>query len=44
MFVGGEDVLSLFLSEMGIKEAFIGDMNIYRRDGSYFYIELETED
>ena len=44
MFVGNEDILSLFLAEMGIREAFVGDTNIYRRDGGYFYIELETED
>jgi len=41
MFIGDEDILSLFLSEMGIKEAFVGDTSIYRRDGGYFYIELE---
>ena len=44
MFIGDEDVLSLFLSEMGIKEAFVGDTSIYCRDGSYFYIKLELED
>jgi hypothetical protein len=32
MFISDEDILSLFLSEMGIKEAFIGDTSIYRRD------------
>jgi hypothetical protein len=44
MFIGDEDILSLFLSEMGVKEAFVGDTSIYRRDGGYFYIELELED
>jgi len=44
MFISDEDILSLFLSEMGIKEAFIGDTSIYRRDGGYFYIKLELED
>ena len=41
MFVGDTDILHLFLADMGIREAYIGNERIYLREGGYFYLELE---
>lgn len=42
--VNGAQITSLFLKDMGIKDATIGGENIYSRSGGYIYIELKTTD
>lgn len=41
--VGAEEITSLFVGEMGIKTACVGDAQIYNRTSSYVYIQLTTE-
>lgn len=42
--VNGSQVTSMFLKEMGIKDATVGGESIYSRNGGYIYIELKTTD
>lgn len=42
--VNGAQITSLFLKDMGIKDATVGTENIYSRTGGYIYIELKTTD
>lgn len=42
--VGEEQISSLFVGDMGVKTALIGDETIYQRSGGYFYLELVTEE
>ena len=38
--VGEDQIKDLFVGDMGIKSAAIGDETIYTRPGGYIYIEL----
>ena len=41
--IDGQQITSLFLKEMGIKDATVGNEPIYSRPGGYLYIELKTK-
>lgn len=41
---GEEQISSLFVGDMGVKTALVGDETIYQRSGGYFYLELVTEE
>lgn len=42
--IGEDQIKDLFVGEMGIKSAVIGDETIYTRPGGYIYIELNTKE
>ena len=42
MNVGEEPITSLFIGEMGIKTAIVGEEIIYNRTGGFIYIYLDT--
>ena len=44
MNIGSEAITDLFLGEMGIKEACVGDKTVYTREGGYFYLTLDTNE
>lgn len=44
LYVGEEQISSLFVGDMGVKTALVGDETIYQRPGGYFYLELVTEE
>lgn len=33
----------IFVGDMGIKEAYLGDKLVYTRPGAHFYLELSTK-
>lgn len=41
--IGEEQLTELFVGEMGIKNACIGEELIYTRQGGYLYIELNEK-
>lgn len=41
--VGEEQLKELFVGEIGIKNACIGDETIYTRPGGFLYIELNEK-
>lgn len=40
--VGLDELTETLIGEMGIKDAILGDVPIYTRQGGYFYLELYT--
>lgn len=42
--VGSDQISSLMIGEMGIKNVAVGDETIYTRPGGYFYLELDTKE
>jgi hypothetical protein len=40
VYVSTEQISSLFVGEMGVKRALVGEEQIYERSGSYVYIQL----
>lgn len=42
--VGEEQIKEMFVGEMGIKNACIGEETIYTRAGGYLYIELSEKE
>lgn len=44
VIVGDDTITEMFLQEMGIKEAYMGDEPIYQRKGGYFYLILNTKE
>lgn len=34
----------IFVGDMGIQEIYLGDVLIYKRESSYCYLELSTND
>lgn len=42
--VGTEEIKELFIGNMGIKTAAVGDEIIYERPGAYVYIQLVTDE
>lgn len=42
--VGADAISQLFIKDMGIKTAAIGNEIIYTRPGGYFYLELNTDE
>lgn len=42
--VGNDQIESLFVGDMGIKEIVVCDEVVYTRPGGYLYIELITEE
>lgn len=40
VYVSTEQISSLFVGEMGVKRALVGEEQIYERSGSYAYIQL----
>lgn len=42
--VGEDQIKDLFVGDMGIKSAAIGDETIYTRPGGYIYLELVLEE
>lgn len=42
--VGSEEIKTMFVGDMGIKTAAIGDEKIYERVCSYVYIQLISDD
>lgn len=41
--VGAEQVASLMVGEMGVKDAYVGETPVYARTGGYIYLILETD-
>lgn len=41
MEVNEKEITELFIGEMGVKSAFVGNEEIYTRPGAYCYLELE---
>lgn len=44
IYEGADQVASLTIGEMGIKNVSVGDATIYTRPGGYFYLELDTKE
>lgn len=44
MNAGQDEIVDVFVGNMGIKSVHIGDETVYMRSGGYFYIELDTSD
>lgn len=42
--VGEDQIDTIFIGAMGIKEITVGDEVVYARPGGYFYLELNTEE
>ena len=42
--VGADAISQLFIKDMGIKTAAIGNEIIYTRQGGYFYLELNADE
>lgn len=44
IYEGADQIASLTIGEMGIKNVAVGDEIIYTRPGGYFYLELDTKE
>lgn len=42
--VGSDEIKTMFVGDMGIKTAAIGEEKIYERVSSYVYIQLISDD
>lgn len=40
--IDARTIEEIFTGEMGIKEVYAGEANVYTREGGYIYITLET--
>ena len=40
--IGAQDINSMFIGDMGIYAAYIGDKKIYERTGSFIYLRLQS--
>lgn len=40
--IGTDEIESLFVGEMGIKTAAVGEDIVYQRPGAYVFIELQN--
>lgn len=42
IFVGGTPTSNMFSGDIGVKELIFEENKIYKRQGGYFYLELDT--
>lgn len=43
LIIGEQSPAGLFVGEMGVKTACVGEQTLYERAGGYVYLELESE-
>lgn len=43
LIIGEQSLAGLFVGEMGVKTACVGEQTLYERAGGYVYLELESE-
>lgn len=41
--IGEEELTTIFVGEMGIKQVCVGNESLYKRPGGYLYLELDTK-
>lgn len=43
LIIGEQSPAGLFVGEMGVKTACVGEQTLYERPGGYVFLELESE-